>query len=241
MRFPDADMTTADVDIASKRRQARYWRLWLANAMLVSAAALYFLATRFGTTEFLGRACLMALLPLIPVLVLVGGAGSTIFVLTKVWIERRALGLPAELALLLGPGLAVSALLVLVAVGQPASHRLAYVCLGHAPPSATAVRVTGYSTYLRAEWLAVFQVPQKEFQTMTSGAQLIPADAFEVTRALSQSSLAQTAIAQKLPRLDAALSFKRIFNEAGEHQRGGIFAAYDPATSTAVVLREYRD
>jgi len=47
----------------------------------------------------------MALLPFIPVMVLIGGAGSTIFALTKVMVGRRSLKKPAALILLVGPGL----------------------------------------------------------------------------------------------------------------------------------------
>ena len=78
-------------EVDTSLRPAAYWRLWLFDTALVSAGILFFLATQYGTYEFFGRACAMALLPFIPVSVLVGGAGSTIFALTKVWIEKRAL------------------------------------------------------------------------------------------------------------------------------------------------------
>ena len=65
-----------------------YWLLWLFDTALVSAGVLFILAIQYGTYEFFVRACAMALLPFIPVIVLVGGAGSTIFALSKVWIEK---------------------------------------------------------------------------------------------------------------------------------------------------------
>ena len=71
-------------------RRINYWRLWLFDTVLVSAGVLFFLATQYGTYEFFGKACAMALLPFIPVIVLVGGAGSTIFALTKV-LDRETL------------------------------------------------------------------------------------------------------------------------------------------------------
>jgi uncharacterized membrane protein YhaH (DUF805 family) len=75
----------------ARLRPSEYWWLWLFDTVLVSGAFLFYLATNYGTYEFFGLALLMALLPLIPVMVLVGGAGSSVFALTKVWIERRAL------------------------------------------------------------------------------------------------------------------------------------------------------
>ncbi len=72
-------------------RPGDYWRLWLGDTVLVTAGLLFFLATNYGTYEFFGTALVMALLPLIPILVLVGGAGSTIFALTKVLTEKRAI------------------------------------------------------------------------------------------------------------------------------------------------------
>ena len=65
-----------------------YWWLWVFDTVLVSAGILFFLALQYGTYEFYGKACAMALLPLIPVMVLVGGAGSTVYALTKVWMEN---------------------------------------------------------------------------------------------------------------------------------------------------------
>ena len=89
--FPDANVKIANNKTGVTLRPIDYWRLWLLNAVLVSAGALYFLTVQYGTYEFFGRACLMALLPFIPVMVLVGGAGSTVFALTKVTIEKRLL------------------------------------------------------------------------------------------------------------------------------------------------------
>jgi hypothetical protein len=218
-----------------------YWRLWLLDAALVSAGVLFCLATQYGTYEFFGAACLMASLPFIPIVVLVGGAGSTIFVLTKVMIEKRSLPAPAALALLVGPGLVLTLLLVLLGAGKPPGHRLAYICLGNAPASASHVQVAGYTTFLREEWLAVFNVGQKDFQTMVTGAQLVPADDFEFRKILEQSSLARHQQLQGFPPLHDLPCFRRLFKEPEERQRGGVYAVFDPATSTAVVFREYRD
>jgi hypothetical protein len=218
-----------------------YWRLWLFDAVLVSAGMLFFLATHYGTYEFFGRACAMALLPLIPVLVLVGGAGSTIFALTKVLIEKRALKKSTALALLAGPALMLTLLLVLWGAGRLREHRLSYICLANAPVSASHVQVTGYTTFLRSEWLAVFNVGPKDFQTMVAGANLVPVDDFEFRKMLESSALKRTRLYQSLPPLKNELCFKRVFKEGEEHKRGSIYAAFDAATATAIVWRGYRN
>jgi len=218
-----------------------YWRLWLFDTVLVSAGVLFFLATQYGTYEFFGKACAMALLPFIPVIVLVGGGGSTVFALTKLWIAKAAVPRLTALALLVGPALVLTLLLVLLGTGRSPSHRLAYICLGKAPASASHVRITGYSTFLREEWLAVFNVGQKDFQTMVTQAKLVPADGFEFRKMLELSAVKKTVLYQSLPPLNDALYFKRVFNEDEEHQLGSVYAAFDPATSTAIVLRGYQD
>ncbi len=222
-------------------RRINYWRLWLFDTVLMSAGVLFFLATQYGTYEFFRMACAMALLPLIPVLVLVGGAGSTVFALTKVWIEKRSLNFQTGLVLLVGPALVVTLLLVLLGAGKSPGHRLAYICLGNAPASASHVQVAGYSTFLRSEWLAVFNVGPKDFQTLVAGAKLAPADDFEFRKMLEQSSLKKSRLFQSVPQPNDPPCFKRVFKEAEEHQRGGVYAVFDPATSTAVVFREYHD
>jgi hypothetical protein len=118
---------------------------------------------------------------------------------------------------------------------------LAYICLGNAPASASHVRIAGYSTFLREAWLAAFNAGQTDFQTMVARSKLAPVDGFEFKQALAQSALNTTKLCQSLPPLANALYWKRIFNESEEHQRGGVYAVFDPATSTAVVLREYHD
>ena len=218
-----------------------YWRLWLFDTGLVSAGILFFLALQYGTYEFFGKACAMALLPFIPVIVLVGGAGSTIFALTKVFIEKRGLKVPTAVALLVGPALVVALALVLLGAGKSPGHRLAYICLGNAPASASHVQIAGYSTFLRSEWLAVFTAVPKDFQAMVAGAKLVPADGFEFKQRLEHSAQNGTRLWQSLPPMTNALCFQRVFNESEEHQRGGVYAVFDPATSTAVVFREYHD
>ncbi len=222
-------------------RLINYWRLWLFDAVLVSAGVLYFLATQYGTCEFFGTALAMALLPFIPIMVLVGGAGSTIFILTKVMIEKRSLKAPTAMALLAGPGLLLTLLLGLLAAGKSPGDRLACLCLGNVPASASHVRVAGYSTFLHEEWLAVFDVGPKDFQTMVTKAKLVPVDEFEFSRMLERSALKKTGLYQSLPPLKAALCFKRVFKESEEHERGSLYLAFDPAISAAVVLREYHD
>jgi hypothetical protein len=218
-----------------------YWRLWVVNAVLVGAGLLFFLTAQYGTFEFFGAACLMALLPFIPVLVLVGGAGSTIFVLTKVLIEKRSWKTPAALVLLVGPGLVVTLLLALLGAGKSPGHRLAYICLGNVPGSASHVQVAGYSTFLREEWLAEFKVGPEDFQTLATKAKLAPVDGFEFKKMLAQSALKTSTLFQKVPRLNDLTCFKRVFKEPEERQRGSVYAVFDPATSTAVIYREYRD
>jgi hypothetical protein len=225
----------------AKLRPIVYWRLWLFDTGLVCAGVLFCLATQFGTYEFFGRACAMALLPFIPVIVLVGGAGSSIFALTKVWIEKRFLKKLPALALLVGPALVVTLALVLVGAGKSPAHRLAYICIGNAPASASEIRIAGFSTFLRSEWLAVFHTEPKHFQAMVAGAKMVPADAFEFKQRLERSAHNGTRLFQSLPPMKNVLCFERVFKESEEHQRGGVYAVFDPATSTAVVFREYHD
>ncbi len=234
-------MNEAEDKTGVNPRQLNYWRLWLFNAVLVSAGVLFFLAAQYGTYEFFGRACLMALLPFIPVMVLVGGAGSTIFILTKILIEKRSLKFSTALALLAGPGLVVTLLLGLLGAGKSPGHRLAYICLGNAPGPASLVRVTGYSTFLREEWLAVFHVAPKDFQGLVTQAKLVPVDDFEFRKVLGQSALKKSRLFQAVPPPSHLTCFKRIFKESEERQRGGVYAVFDPATSTAAVYRAYRD
>jgi hypothetical protein len=222
-------------------RRINSWRFWLFDTVLVSAGVLFCLATQYGTYEFFGKACAMALLPFIPVIVLVGGAGSTIFALTKVLIEKRSLPQPTALALLVGPALAVTLALVLLGAFKSPAHRLSYICIGNAPASASQIRIAGYSTFLRSEWLAVFNAGPKDFQTMVAGAKLVPADAFEFNQMLERSAHKGTRLFQSLPPMNNLLCFRRVFKESEEHQRGDVYAVFDPATSTAVVFREYHD
>jgi hypothetical protein len=53
--------------------------------------------------------------------------------------------------------------------------------------------------------------------------------------------LKETGPFQNLLASDKFLCFKRAFKESEEHQRGSVYAAFDAATSTAVVFREYHD
>jgi hypothetical protein len=237
----EGEIGNAEIVVQCNPRRINYWRLWLFDTVLVSAGILFFLALQYGTYEFFGKACAMALLPLIPVLVLVGGAGSTVFALTKVLIEKRGLKKPAALVLLVGPALVVTLALGLLGAFKSPAHRLAYICLGNAPASASQVQIAGYSTFLRTEWLAVFHVDQKNFQAFVAGAKLAPGSAFEFNRMLEHSAHKGTRLFQSLPALNNALCFQRVFKESAEHQRGGVYAVFDPATSTAVVFREYHD
>jgi hypothetical protein len=189
----------------------------------------------------LGQALLMALLPLIPVMVLVGGAGSTVFALTKVLIEKRTLPRPTALALLVGPALVVTAALGLLGAFKSPVHRLSYICAGRAPASAGEVRLAGYSSFLREEWLAVFRLDEKSFQTLVIDAKLTPADEFEFNKVFDASALKSTQPGQSVLPLTNTLCFKRVFKPDTEHERGTVFALFDSATSTVVVLRGYRD
>ncbi len=218
-----------------------YWWLWLFDTVLVSAGFLFYLATNYGTYEFFGRACAMALLPLIPVMVLVGGAGSTVFALTKVLIEKRGLKKPTALALLVAPALGLTLALGLLGAFKSPAHRLSYICIGNAPASVSHVRLAGYSTFLREEWLAVFNVGQNDYSKFVAGAKLEPVPSLEFSRVLERSSLKATGPFQNLPASDKFLCFKRAFKESEEHQRGSVYAAFDAATSTAVVYRAYHD
>jgi hypothetical protein len=237
--FPDADVSE-NQDGATARR-INYWRLWLFDTVLVSAGLLFFLALQYGTYEFFGKACAMALLPLIPVMVLVGGAGSTVFALTKVLIEKRGLKKTVALALLVGPALVVTLALGLLGSFKSPAHRLSYICVGNAPASASHVQITGYSTFLREEWLASFNVDTGAFQSFVAQAKLVPADGFEFETRLEHSSLNDSRLIKNLPSSGKFQCFKRVFNAAEEHQRGSVYAVFDPVTATAVVFREYHD
>jgi hypothetical protein len=231
----------SEIQTGANPRPINYWRLWLFDTVLVSAGLLFFLALQYGTYEFFGKACAMALLPLIPLLVLVGGGGSTVFALTKVLIEKRGLKKPVVLTLLVGPAPVVTLALVLLGAGKSPAHRLSYICLGNAPVTASHVQVACYSTFLHSEWLAVFNAGQKDFQTMVTQAKLVPADNFDFKTRLEHSSLKNSRLLQQPPTAGEVQCFKRVFKEAEEHQRGSVYAAFDPATSTAVVFREYHD
>lgn len=241
MSFPDADVNTVETKSGANLRPIVYWRLWLLDAVLVSAGVLFYFATRYGTREFFGTALVMALLPFIAVMILIGGAGSTLFALTKVMIEKRSLKFFASLVVLVGPALALTALFGLLGVWRSPEHRLAHVCLGNAPAAASRIQVAGYSTFLREEWLAVFHVGKKDFQTMVARSKLEPAYTFEFRSALEHSPLEKTRLYQSLPPLNEAPCFARVFNEGKEHERGGVYAMFDPATSMAIVVRECHD
>ena len=225
----------------AKLRPLDYWRLWLFDTVLVSAGFLFYLATNYGTHEFFGKACAMALLPLIPVMVLVGGAGSTVFALTKVWIEKRLLPRPTALALLVGPALVITLALGLLGAFKSSAHRLNYICLGNVPATASRVQIAGYSTFLREEWLAVFQAEGKDFQKMVAESKLLPVDEFEFRKTMESSAIKTTRVFQNLPPLTSAIYFQRVFKESEEHQRGRVYAVFDSATSKVLVMRAYRD
>jgi hypothetical protein len=239
--FPDGDVNAVEHQAGVNPRRINYWRLWIFDAVLVSAGVLFFLATQYGTYEFFGTAVVMASLPFIPVMVLVGGAGSTVFALTKVLIEKRALKRPTALALLIGPALALTLLLGLLGAFKSPGQRLAFICLGNTPASAGHVQVAGFSTFLRGEWLAVFNVEEKAFQTMVARAKLAPADPFEFRKMIERSSLKDTKTSRNLPPSANLICFQRVFKEAEEHERGGVYAAFDPATAKAFIFREYHD
>jgi hypothetical protein len=234
-------MNATEVQAHSKLGAKNYWWLWVLDTVLVTGAFLFFLATHYGTFEFFGRALLMALLPLIPVMVLVGGAGSTIFVLTKVLIEKRGWSKSTALALLLVQALVIALPLVALGLWKSPTHRLSYICVGHAPATATDIRLTGYSTFLREEWLAVFRAGEKSFQTFVADAKLAPADGFFIQKIWEQSPLKATQLGKNLSPPAGASCFQRVFQEGAEHERGTVLAWYDPATGTAVVLRGYHD
>jgi hypothetical protein len=234
-------VNTVENQTAACLRPISYWRLWLFDTVLVSAGFLFYLATNYGTYEFFGRACAMALLPLIPVMVLVGGAGSTVFALTKVLIEKRGLKQPAAMALLVGPAMVIALALGLLGAFKSPAHRLAYMCIGYAPKPTRQVALTGYSTFLREEWLAVFITDEKAFQLMADQAKLVPADEMEFKKMLERSTLKDTQLFHQVPAAGHRLCFKRGFKEAEEHQRGSVYAVFDPATGAAAVFRGYHD
>jgi hypothetical protein len=235
------DVNAVENKSGANFRPSVYWRLWLFDAVLVSAGVLFYLATHYGTDEFYGKALAMAALPFIAAMVLVGGAGSTIFALTKVLIVKRALNFFTSLVLLVGPAVMVTLLLVLLGLRNTPQHRLEYVCAGNAPTSASQVQVVGYTTFLRAEWLAEFNVGAKDFQTMIARTELVPVDDFEFENVFNQSALKKSRLYRNLPPFGNEVFYQRVFKAGEEHKLGSIYAVYDSATSTAIVLREYQD
>ena len=139
------------------------------------------------------------------------------------------------------PGLLLTLLLGLLGASKSPKSRLDYICLGNVPASASHVQVTGYSTFFHEEWLAVFNLEQTDFQTMVARANLVRVDDFVFQKMLDQSALGKTRLYQSLPPLNGALCYKRVFDEGKEHVRGSIYAAFEQATSTAVVWRGYQD
>ena len=201
----------------------------------------FFLATQYGTYEFFQHACAMAVLPLIPALVLVGGAGSTIFALTKVWLDKRTLPRSTAVAWLLGPAVVVTLALVLFGATKSSAARLSYICLGNPPASASRVAIVGYSSFLREEWLAVLAVDEPAFQTLVAKSKLVPVDEAEFNKVAARSSLKASQLFQKIPASGQLRWFQRHFKEAEEHQRGSVCVVYDSGTRTAAVFRGYQD
>ena len=76
---------------------------------------------------------------------------------------------------------------------------------------------------------------------MVAQAKLVPADNFEFRAMLEHSALKDTRLFKDLPPSGEVQCFQRVFKETEEHQRGSVYAVFDPATSTAVVFREYHD
>lgn len=202
---------------------------------------LFFLATQYGTYEFFGKALFMALLPFIAVMVLVGGAGSTVFALTKILIEKRSLNFAKSLLLLVGPAMVVTLLLAGLGVWHSPKHRLSYVCHGHVPTGVSHAQVTGYSAFLHAEWLAVFNVDTNSFQKWIVQSKLESTPGYDLEQTIRRTSLQHTPVYQRIAQLSEPACFRRVFNEETEHERGRIYAAFDSMTSTAFVLREYDD
>lgn len=235
------EVNTVKKTIRAKLRPIVYWQLWLVDVVLVSAGVWFYLATQYGTYEFFGKAIAMAVLPFIPVMVLVGGAGSTIFALTKVMIEKRSVNFFKAVVLLVGPGMVVTLVLVALGVWQSPKHRLSYVCHGQVPAGVSQVQVTGYSAFLRAQWLAVFTVDTNSFQKWIAQSKLKKTPAYDFDQSLKKLSLKDSRLYQQATQLDDPVCFRRVFNESEEHERGRIYAAFDAASSTAVVLREYHD
>lgn len=218
-----------------------YWWLWVFNALLVSTGILFFLATRYGTPEFFTIALGMAMLPFIPILVLIGGGGSSVFAVSKVVIEKRRLKMSTALAVLLAPGIVITLLFVLLGLSASDKHRLSYICAGHAPAAANEIAVTGYSAFLREEWLATFRTDENNFHAFATAAQLVPADGFEFEKTLEHSALKSTRVGKTVPPLAALPCLKRVFKDKEEHERGTVFAVFDAANSRAIVFRGYHD
>lgn len=145
------------------------------------------------------------------------------------------------MALLVGPALGIALTLSFLGAFKSPAHRLAYICLGHAPTPVNDVRLAGYSTFLRAEWLAMFRTEPRAFQAFVAEAKLERIQPMEFQQMRVCTGLKSTQIFQTLPATSDWQCFRRVFKEAEEHKRGSVYAAFDPATVTTVILRIYSD
>jgi hypothetical protein len=227
---------------ADGARPLNYWRLWLWNTALLTAAFLYFFTTQYGTREFLGIALAMAFLPLLATLLFVVGTGSAVLVAIKIKSEKRGWSRAKTLAWLVVPTLLLSLLISTFAYWETLPQkRLGYVCIGNAPAAGSEIQVTGYSHFFSGQWLAAFTVDAAGFQKFVTEAKLQSAPEVDFNPMLNRSLLKATKLVQGMAPSNNAVSYRRIFKAEGERERGGIYAVYDATTSRAMVYREYHD
>jgi hypothetical protein len=224
-----------ETDMEKQFTPTRYFRLWSINILIAGVALAFFWTVQFGTREFLGLALVMAAIAFIPSLLVLGCIATIVFHLTKKILKIKCINPNVSHLWLLGPTCAFAIWVVLSGMwGLLPQQRLSFVCGGSKLLTAHNIQVVGYSAFLRGQWLAVFQVMLRK-QEMQADSNL------NLNNLLTRTSLTGTALFQDFPKLTNPQCFKRVFTEKGERERGGIYAAYDSTTSTAIVFREYHD
>ena len=224
-------------------RQLRYRLVWLCNSIATSVAIYFFIFVDSGTIETLHGVSDFAFLAILalPLILIVIVIEGLIFFITKAIIKIKTISHVAARRWLIGPACAVTLFITLAGFWNlMPRQRLAKVCTV-SPPSARDIHVVGYSSFLRGEWLGVFQVQEADFQEIVRREKLQFDPTFDFSGKLNRSYLNQTKLFQKMSTPTNPQYFKRVFSENGGRERGGIYAAFDSTTSTAIIFREYHD
>jgi hypothetical protein len=167
------------------------------------------------------------------------GVGAVIFAATKSILGRKASNPTMSRRWLYAPAL----IFALGVFGYGVwnimpQQRLAKVC-GNTFLTAQNIKVVGCTGMQMAEWLAVFDVKEDDFQSFLRKRQLLPdtvsnfSDKRDRVHMLRRTSLLNT-----VPSVADWQCFKREVLGVDGIIHGGTYAAFDPKTSRAIVLRE---